>query len=183
MTDLPESLAGSVDGDGLALSITPAGSRSADEAVGFVLLPVLMVLVAVSVAYLLAVVGLALSGHDPALTIDGWRPGFIGLGVATWIGATVWYRSRMGEKSMAPVVLAVSPGRVSLTETGGEERWAIAMDAVARAEVRTRPERRLCLIPRAGEALEAPLSGLDAEAMGWLAAWINREIGRRSADG
>jgi len=185
MNDLPESLEASVDGGALRLHITPAGLRSADESVGFVLLPMLMVLVVVSVTYLLSVMGLALSGHDPALRIGAWRPGFIGLGVLTWLGATLWYRRQMRQRPTDPVELTLASDGVTLREADGSVRWQAAMSEVARAEVRTRPERRLVLVLRkteetgeTRETREAPLTGLDADAMGWLAAAVNQAIGR-----
>ncbi len=174
-----EGFAVRAEGPALTCALTPADKHSADEAVGLVLLPVLMVLVVVSVGYLLAVVVLALAGRDPALALADARPVFVGLGGLTWVGATAWFKLRGGAPTASTLSVALTPGAVALRGEG--EGWDVPLAALERAEVRTRSGLEVLLLLRDGEERQIPMLGIGEEAAGWLAAELNQRVGAARA--
>lgn len=167
----PEGLALSAEGDALRLSLAGSSGRSADDAVGLVLLPVLLALVLVSVGYLLGVLVLALAGRDPALLLDSWRPGFLALGAVTWAGSTVWYRLR-ARREGRDAECTLAPEVISLGAPGGALDWRVRLADLERAEARGGAVR---LVVRGDQTREIPLR--DGDHRAWLAAEINQRIG------
>ncbi len=167
----PEGLELDAEGDALVLALAPPSGRSADEAVGLLLLPVLLALVLVSVGYLIGVLALALAGRDPALILSAWRPAFLGLGLASWAGATIGYRLR-ARRAAAIARCTLEPAAIALGPPGGGALWRVALAEVERAEARSRAVR---LLLRGGGIREIPLR--DGAHRAWLAAEINQRIG------
>ena len=176
MTPPPPGVELRDEGGGQIFVVQPLRSRSADEAVGFVLLPILQCLVAVAMAYLLTSMGIAVAGHDPAFHMHRLQPALVGLGALTWLGSMVWYRWFRAAAEVQTLELSVADGRVRLAETGGRERWEFLLADLDRVEVLEPPDIGLHLEVRGAEDRDLPMAGSGEEAAAWLAEVLTAQI-------
>ena len=156
--------------------VQPLRSRSADEAVGFVLLPILQGLVAMALAYLVVAMGIAVTGHDPAFQMHRLQPGLIGLGAITWAGSLIWYRWFRAKTEVQTLELSVGGGRVRLADPGGRERWEFLLADLDRVAPMPPPEVGLHLEVRGAEDRDLPMAGSGRGAAEWLAEALTAQL-------
>lgn len=170
----PEELSVHEEEGFLVCSLRPGRSRTADEAVGFFLLPVLMASTVSASVYVAVYLGVALAGSDPAIGLIGWQRAFLWLGGIVWAvsTATMW-RSAPGVARHAS--LKLDTDSLTLIEDGGIGFYTLLRD-LRGAAVLDDKVQIVQLTRHEGEPLVVPMGGNSEAAARWVADLLRERI-------
>jgi hypothetical protein len=173
----PEELDVHEEDEYLVARILPGRSRSADEAVGFFLLPVLVASTVIASLYVVVYLGIALAGTDPAIALVGWQSAWAwGTGLV-WLGTTLaMWRSAPGV--MRTAELKLDSDSVTLVEDGGVGFYALFRDlrgAAVQAEG-AQGAQAVQVVQAEGEPLVVKMAGNSEEAARWVADLLQERI-------
>lgn len=169
--DATEELAVEADGPRMVCTLKPGRSRTADEAVGFVLLPVLVASVLATLAYVLVYVSVAVLGSDPAIALVPWRSAFFGLAAVAWLAASVWQWTQVPHGGSQRTELRMDVDSITLLAQGAVGFYVLLRDIRDAAVIQDGVQ--IVQILRDGEApLRVAMGGNSPEAADWLAQTV-----------
>jgi len=174
MSTAPPELAVHEEQGFLVCTLSPGRSRSADDAVGFFLLPILIGSTVAATSYLVLYLGIAWMGDDPAIVLVPWQGAFGWLGGLAWfISSLVLWRSAPGVSRTAE--LKLDTDSVTLIEYGGVGFYALLRELRGAAVIRDRSQ--FVQLTRDGDKpLLLPMGGNSEQAAVWVADLIQDRI-------
>ncbi len=163
--------------DVLIARLLPGRSRSADEAVGFFLLPILVASTVIATLYLVVYLAIALAGTDPAIALVGWQSAWAwGTGLVWLVATMAMWRSAPGV--MRTAELKLDSDSVTLVEEGGVGFYALFRDlrgAAVQAEG-AQGAQAVQVVRSDGEPLVLQMAGNSEEAARWVADVLQERI-------
>ncbi|MEZ4317137.1 MAG: hypothetical protein R3F61_06525 [Myxococcota bacterium] len=174
MTASPEELSVHEEEGLVVCTLRPGRSRTADEAVGFFLLPVLVASTLVAIAYVVTYLSIAMSGTDPAIALVGWQTAFF------WLAGLIWLASSAAMWRSAPGIarhaeLKLDGDSITLVENGGVGFYALLRD-LRGASVLSDKAQIVQVTRHEGDPLVIPMGGNSETAARWVADLVRGRI-------
>lgn len=166
--DVSRELSVVEDGPRMVCVVRPGRSRTADEAVGFVLLPILVASVTATTAYVLVYLAVAVSGSDPAIALVPWRSAFLAFAGVCWLASSAWQWTQVPHGGGLRHELKVDADSVTLLAGGGVGFYVLLQEIRDAAVIHD--GIRLVQITRDGDSpIRVAMGGNSEEAADYVA--------------